>query len=351
VKGNASTQIGGTGGGFIHKRTIDALVETGFIKDMMVEAAAEAIVYPMKADMLQPNRAVKDIFLRGFDRPNSFFTGAGKNITIEYAGGRNEALFTEAFLTEEELLHGSGPLAVLPDSLMERLDAGLGDKVAITSDNKPYIFTVAGRYFGQISGSTGVETILMPLSVLTLLKLGDPLYITAEFTIDSAKNRDLASFREKANGMIQTSGAGVTDLTLLLWDDELIKVVEPLEKNIELLAILYPVTVTVSALIAMVLSLLLVLQRSKEASVMRVLGVTKPCARITLTLEQIVLCLAGLGIGLCLLTPLRGDIGVAIPGSIVLCACAYFTGTLLGAIMGAVFATKSNPLELLQIKE
>ncbi|MDF2571865.1 MAG: FtsX-like permease family protein [Sporomusa sp.] len=351
IKGNTTSYSGGEGGAFICKQTIDDLMNTGFIQDMFVEAAAEAVVYPMINYRLQLNRAESGIVLCGFDRPEHFFSESGRNITIEYAGGLNETIFTKTYSTESEMKKGS-TLAVLPKMLMERLGLQVGDMIAIGSGNKAYTFKVAGQYSGQIAGNlgSGVDTILMPLSVLTLLKEGEPLYISAAFVIDPAKNRDLASLREEAESIVQRTNAGLVELRLLLWDEELTKVVGPLEKNIEMLTVLYPVFVVVSTLIAIVLSLLLITQQSKETAIMRILGATKLRVRIALTLEQAVLCIAGIIIGLILVALLSGG-KISVPGSVVLCAFVYFAGTLLGAVAGAVFAAERSPLELLQVKE
>jgi ABC-type antimicrobial peptide transport system permease subunit len=126
--------------------------------------------------------------------------------------------------------------------------------------------------------------------------------------------------------------------------------VDPLKKNIELLTVLYPVVVIVSTLISIILSLLLITQRSKETAIMRILGATKVRVRIALILEQAALCLTGIIIGVVLVTFLsRG--GISVPNSVVLCAFIYFVGTLFGAVVGAFVAAGHSPLELLQVKE
>ncbi|WP_066718717.1 FtsX-like permease family protein [Clostridium sp. Marseille-P299] len=353
IKGNTTSYNGGESGSFIRKQTIDDLVSTGYIKDMYVESAAEAVVYPMIDGILQLNIAKSGIVLYGFDRPEHFFSGSGKNIKIEYSGSISETLFTKKFSSDSDIIStGEPPPAVLPKMLMERLSVQIGNVINIESGYKAYTFRVAGQYSEPIAGNLGssVETILMPLSMLTLLKEGELLYISAEFVIDPAKNRDLASFREEAESIVMRSDAGVVELRLLLWDEELTKVVGPLEKNIELLTVLYPVVVVVSTLIAIVLSLLLITQRSKETAIMRILGATKLRVRIALTLEQAILCLTGAIIGLILVTLLNGST-ISLPGSVVLCAFVYFAGTLLGAVVGAGFAVERSPLELLQVKE
>ena len=347
VKGNTTTQIAGEGGGFIRNRTIEKLINTDYLSNMVAEATAEGVVYRLQGDELQLDRVANGVFFRGFDNPQSFLMKSGKNVIIEYGDDWNESVFAMAYATEQELLNSSGPMAVLPDGMMERLNINTGDRVAVKCGDKMYTFTVVGRYFGAVLGDISSDTVLMPLSVLSLLKFGDPLYISAEFTIDTAYNHDLDAFRDKVNGIVSQPGAGLTDLSLLLWDSELTKVVEPIEKNIELMKLLYPITIAVTALIAIAFSLLLIIQRSKEIAIMRVLGVTRTRVRITLMLEQVLLCAIGLAIGFVV----SGYFSESISAELLFGGFYYLLGVALGAFLGVLVTVKNKPLELLQEKE
>lgn len=72
------------------------------------------------------------------------------------------------------------------------------------------------------------------LSFLEFLEDDNLNYSTAQFTLDTAKNRELADFRDSAKEIVEASGAGELELSLVLWDNELRQVVEPMEKNIRL---------------------------------------------------------------------------------------------------------------------
>jgi len=176
------------------------------------------------------------------------------------------------------------------------------------------------------------------------------LYSTAEFVLDSTKNRELPEFR--ADMDLRFSGdAGTVPLTLLFWDGELTGAVEPLEKNLQLMAVLFPVTVAVSVLIAAGLAVLMVFQTVKTAALLRILGTTKARARAMLCWEQIVLCMVGLVLGLGALIILRQDVSAVLAGTVLLSAGLYLTGVLVGALFSSISVTNRMPLELLQVKE
>lgn len=56
------------------------------------------------------------------------------------------------------------------------------------------------------------------------------------------KNRELSARREELKELVAQPNAGALDLTLVLWDEELTQVVGPLEQNVRLMSVLYPVT-------------------------------------------------------------------------------------------------------------
>ena len=172
----------------------------------------------------------------------------------------------------------------------------------------------------------------------------------AEFVLDPAKNRELPEFRDQLNA-ISRMDSGTVGLTFRIKDEELKEVVEPLEKNLLLMSILYPVTVSVSTIIAAGLAALLIFQAAKEAAIMRVLGTTKTRTRAMLCTEQLSLCLVGLLLGLAMLVVLRKDASAVFAGTALVCAGLYLTGAVFGAMFGAISVTNRMPLELLQVKE
>ena len=125
-------------------------------------------------------------------------------------------------------------------------------------------------------------------------------------------------------------------------------VVIPMEQNLSLLKLLYPIAIALSAIIGFGLSLLLMLQGAKVAAIMRVLGTTRAKSRATLCTEQAVVCLFGLVLGLAVLAAMGWGFGFV---SSLGLAAVYLAGAATGSVAGAVVVTNRPPLELLQVKE
>ena len=75
--------------------------------------------------------------------------------------------------------------------------------------------------------------------------------------------------------LVAQPNAGAQDLTLVLWDEELTQVVGPLEQNVRLMSVLYPVTAALSVLIAIGVSVLLLFQSAREMAALRAMGCTR----------------------------------------------------------------------------
>jgi hypothetical protein len=161
-------------------------------------------------------------------------------------------------------------------------------------------------------------------------------------------NREITQIQEKITEITERKGAGDVPLGLFLDDEELRMVVIPMEQNLSLLSLLYPVTIVLSVIIGLGLSLLLMLQNAKVAAIQRVLGTSKIKARTTLCGEQMFICLFGLAVGLVMLAILGWGFGFA---SSLGLAGLYLAGAVAGMVAGAVVVTDRPPLELLQVRE
>lgn len=350
VKSQPSVGLAGAGSGFIRAQTVEAVLDSGFVQSAYLEAGMLSPFAAVRtADGINMERSVKDVGLRAFNQPEQFFSGTGKGIVIEYAEGWDESFLSSSSQTG----------VLLPAGMLQQLMLKPGDTVIVTlpySDTGLSMrnLTVAGQYTGTVPGEAGPNVILMNLGLLDEMteESGRELnYVTARFILDPAKNRELPSFRERMKELAAGPDAGLLDLNFVFWDEELTRVIEPMEKNLKLLSVLYPAVVNVSVLIAAGLAVLMMLQRAKESAVLRVLGTTKSRTRILLCTEHILLCLLGLLLGLGILAALRGGIHAALSGRAVGCAGLYLAGCLCGALPGAIHITNRMPLELLQIKE
>jgi hypothetical protein len=193
-----------------------------------------------------------------------------------------------------------------------------------------------------------VNGTLIPVEALEQI-VGDELrYISMRFEIDPAYNHEITQIQEKITEITERKGAGDVPLGLFLDDEELRMVVIPMEQNLSLLRLLYPVAIVLSVIIGLGLSLLLMLQNAKVAAIQRVLGTSKIKARTALCCEQMLICMFGLALGLVMLAILGWGFGAVLSLSL---AGLYLAGASVGMVIGAVVVTNRPPLELLQVRE
>jgi len=94
------------------------------------------------------------------------------------------------------------------------------------------------------------------------------------------------------------------------------------------------------------LAMLLALQNTKNAAVMRVLGASKKRTLFMLWLEQLLICAIGLMLGIIAMSLL----GLT-AAQISILAALYLIGAVAGAAIGAFIVTNKAPLDLLQTRE
>ncbi len=124
-----------------------------------------------------------------------------------------------------------------------------------------------------------------------------------------------------------------------------------MERLCGLLEELFPIVVVSALLVGMFGHSIVIMQSTRDAVLLRVLGVTKKRVRCMLVLGQVFLCLTGVLIvagGLCLYSP-----GLFLKSSDTLAACfvPYFIGCVLSVSIAAVQVTRHRILELLQVRE
>jgi len=163
----------------------------------------------------------------------------------------------------------------------------------------------------------------------------------AEFTL--ADNMRADEFREYGERLALRDGT-----IIFIMDTS--KLENP-RNTLRLLDSLYTVAVAAALLIGAFLCCLVILQSSKEAAIMRVLGTTKRKTRVILALEQVLLSIVGLFVGVCGLLIYRGRELAVIVGQLSLFAILYFSVILVSAVICSGLATRRSALELLQVKE
>ena len=276
--------------------------------------------------------------------------------------------FAEGFTAADLAVHSREPIPVfISERAMEQRGLVLGEiahlgEVTLGSrgmpgalyESSPWSFTpviIIGTYGENIITEAEVSIdVLMHTDGLVRI-LGRQIgYSRLLFYVDPTLNREMPTVREtlydiKVGDMVDRAGWS-TRLTLLVYDESLRTVAGSMDQNLALLRRLYPVAIALSVIIGLGLALLLMLQNAKNAAIVRILGSTQRRALMVLSVEQLLACLIGVLVGVCVTVLLRWSIG-----SVLALAALYFAGALAGSVVGGFLVTSKPPLELLQVKE
>jgi ABC-type lipoprotein release transport system permease subunit len=353
VKQIPSMTAKGTGGGIIKGSTVDEILASGAIESDYLEAAAEWAGIAADGSTMEADE-IGSVTLLAFDQPEEFFADSGAKANIDYADGWGADLFTQSWT--QESLETAVPV-VLSSGMMQELNRSLLDTVSLYGDDSDEVVinaVIAGTYTGTIQTQDTSEPILMPLSLLGTLEnlRGRELcYSTARFSIDPKMNRELSSLTEQMKSIVESEDAGYLALDFVCWDEELTQAIAPMEKNLQLMNTLYPVSLGLSVLIAAGLSVLLTLLNRKEAAILRVLGMPKRRVRIVLCGQQLLPGVLGVVLGILVALFVWKSAMASSGAAILLAAGGYLAGLLLGTIGTARIVAKERPLSLLQIRE
>ena len=345
------------GSGFVYQKTIDSVLNSGFVKSSALEAD---ITWPeiSKLDTLETFAVFIPVY--AYDSPDAFYSGVADPGSLSFATGWDMERFAGPRTLEE--IRKDGVPAIFPAILLEQLQLEVGEKVQITD---PFINDFPCFIVGQYTGGRSLaihggkipwfyspsDSILISLSAMKSIERSQIKYTVAHFVLDPTKNRELAQFRADMEKVMQGSGAGTGDLRFMIWDEELKVVVSQLDKNITLLKVLYPVVIAVSVLIGAGLCFLLLLQATREAAIMRVLGTTRTAVQLALIIEPLILSIGGVIIGLVISRLLWTASGLVPTVPLLSGAGLYLAGVLVGLVIGTISVTNKKPIELLQVKE
>ncbi|PKO05851.1 MAG: hypothetical protein CVU41_09500 [Chloroflexi bacterium HGW-Chloroflexi-3] len=332
--------------GVFGKDVVKGVLRTGFVESAYLEAIARRTRIGGINGENESYQA--DIALRGINHADTFFNIKLQGAAVEYADGWDGNLFTKTWTTEE--IQASKIPAVFPKDFSDQYNLKPGDTVVLTDGSHvSYSYLVAGKYTRGYVGSSE-EPVLLPLSALEAMEGENILYQAARFTLDPSKNRQLETFRTRVDYMLASYQRAVP-LKMVYWDEELRSVVQPLEKSLSLLQVLYPVTVAVAVLIGLGLNLLLVLQSARDAAILRVLGIPTGQVRGMYSIQQLLLSLFGIFMGLAGVAIIHNEPAALLENQLIFGVVLFLGGALLGALLGVYLTTNKNPLGLLQVKE
>ncbi len=359
TQSNPSMSVGTSN--IINKSTVDAILETGLVQDVYLESRlGHSFVAPFAADNADmeydESRMIRNVTYYGLNQPEAYCARNG--IEITYAPGWDDGIFTEEWSLDDTKKREIP--VVLSTNMLTQLGLELENEFYAECDQtkngnggRSYgRYLVVGQYTGQASMEG--DPVLLGLSALLAAEERlalEPAYSVAEFVLDPVKNRELSARREELKELVAQPNAGALDLTLVLWDEELTQVVGPLEQNVRLMSVLYPVTAALSVLIAIGVSVLLLFQSAREMAALRAMGCTRRRVTGMFSCQQGLLCLLGILLGLVALGALRGGMEGVWKGKTLLCAGLYFLGATIGAMVTSTGLGRRKPMELLQIKE
>ncbi len=354
---SASQSLGSVphGNGFVYLNTVNSILDSGYVIGSTLEA--ETLWAKIQAVGSQPG-LMGSIPVYAYDSPEAFTSGLADPSSLVFASGWDMNLFTRQWTLKD--IQNNGIPMLIPSNMLEQSQLEMGQKVSVTEMSgsiSPGV--IVGTYSGGRALTVnhvktnviGSESILIPLSVLEAVERSKTTFTVVHFVLDPAKNRDLSQVSAEMEKVIKVPSAGTKDLRFMVWDEQLRIVVSQLEKNLSILKVLYPVVMVVSALIAAGLCFLLLLQKTREAAILRVLGITRITVCLALILDSFCLSLIGVVIGLGLAALLWMSAGAMSAGGLLTSAGLYLVGVLAGLVSGAILVTNKQPLELLQVKE
>lgn len=354
---SASQPLGSVphGNGFVYLNTVNSILDCGYVISSNLEA--ETLWAKIQASGSQTD-STGSVSVYAYDSPETLTSGLADPGSLSFTSGWDAKLFTGTWTLDD--IQKEGIPMIFPSSLLNQSQLEMGEQVRVTEMSgsiSPGV--IVGQYSGgravtvnhiktQVIGS---EPILIPLTVLEAMERSKTAFTVAHFVLDPAKNRELSQVSAELEKVIKAPGAGTRDLRFMVWDEQLRVVISQLEKNLSILKVLYPIVMAVSALIAAGLCFLLLLQKSREAAILRVLGTTHTVVRMVLIAEPMCLSIFGVIVGLGLSVLLWISSGLVPVGSLLTNASLYLAGALVGMVGGAIVITQKKPLELLQVKE
>jgi len=317
---------------------------------------AEIIGY----DMTRPIRYSVDCLdpLYAFNNLDTFVRHNTRGGADRYAGDieviLGDGFSPEIFIVTSENLGEVVPL-VLYEGTMEYWGLEIGDSIwlaytligAIRMSGTPAI--VAGVHNGNILREALQEAVLIPTAYKERHVRWARHHMAMSFNINTAYNREIAEIRGELEliaspGYIPDWGG----FPIFILDQELRNAAVAIGQSLLFLEMLYPLAVAVCISIGLGVALLMMMQNTKNAAIMRVLGIAGNKVRGVLFVEQMVICLAGVMAGFSALVFMGWGFGF---GELATFAAAYVAGAAAGSAVGSVIVTGKPPLDLLQTRE
>lgn len=274
----------------------------------------------------------------------------GKSLMDQY----NLQLGTEIHLSV------NGTMQVLKDSLVtkyrnEHPSEGITDEeiLELCNDELMGKYMKEGDYYivaGTVVSSSGKfnDMIFSPgnLRIDKICGHQCPLDLVEFHIRDNSK---AAEFRKYANMIAGREVGNFTSSRLTFIMDT--SKIDHLNGTLTLLRLFYPIVIAAAVIIGGILFGLMIIQSAKEAAIFRVLGTTRLQTCAVLVIEQIIICIFGVAIGLFGLFLYNMGSFVNMSNELLLIAGTYISGGSIGSLICSIIVTHRKTLDLLQTKE
>lgn len=345
------------GGGFIHPKAVSGIEKSGLVRYIYWEKTAHVgpilNKHPDQEEDSKfnknPNKGKEETKIYSipaggaiaFSNWDTFFQETGKEVTIEFMNGYDK----EAFINDRSDLAE----AILMESQLTKLGKSYGDIVYIATYEEVIPCRIIGSYKGFLESfvSLPYNMIIMSDYHIEEFSEGDAFYTIVKFTFEPTKNKEFMQKSEELKYIVSSTEMESITSRLVLWDTELRQSIEPMERNLSLIKLIYPIAVIAFTIIGGILNFLMILFRAKEAAIIRVLGGAKRKVRVLFAVEQILTFAIGILLGVLFILVSQGVFSSTIQINLFL----YIIGCTLGTFLGSIFVTNKIPLELLQVKE
>jgi len=288
-------------------------------------------------------------------------TRTAEMLEIDFATGVGPEVFSEIWM-KKDIGTRSIPI-IVPKQIMEEQNWDLGAEIKFglkeSTEEIPFVIQGTFEKIALVLGDAGTTMdgkfvaagycpMLSNLSALELYTPNASDYFEVVFYTEPQMNRRLNEFKLLLEEKKEELGGYASQTTVKFWDEELLAVIEPMEKNLSLMEKLYPFTMLISGLIGGTLSFLLILNQSKEATMLRMLGLSKKSTRVIQIAQTFALSLLGVGLGVVLVGIIRGSATIGLP--LLWAILIYLAGMLIGSLIATFINTKRQPMGLLQVK-
>ncbi len=123
------------------------------------------------------------------------------------------------------------------------------------------------------------------------------------------------------------------------------------KKNLELLSLIYPIILVLSLIIAVILPYLLILRRSEELAIMRILGVKEAEVKRYVFTESLLLVIIGELIAIVAISVVNSKSGIYPIWKYLFVIFGYLLASIVGVLVSLENVLHKKPLDMLQVKE